>query len=139
MTTKNGDLTYTEDNVNLFIRRFSTGKWATQGPLDIGKGQTPYYPASAEGPFTPDLVRQHLDTKITLGSYVITNSNTCRFIVIDFDIDSSVAKDALMQEPGHRKQNQTHWHKWSKGKVCNRRIVSTLKIDRNQILIEKWF
>lgn len=139
MTTKNGDLTYTEDNVNLFIRRFSTGKWATQGALDIGKGQTPYYPASAEGPFTPDLVRQHLDTKITLGSYVITNSNTCRFIVIDFDIDSSVAKDALMQRTraSEKAKSDALAQMVERAKSVIEGIVSTLKIDRNQILIEK--
>lgn len=102
MSTPLGIVEYDADNIQLFIDRFNTGRWATQGELNIAKGQAPYYPAPEQCDLNEELVKRHLDTKITLASYAISKDNTCKFLVIDFDIRSEEANPSL-KKPGDKK------------------------------------
>lgn len=93
---------YTDENIGLFIERFNTGRWATQGELNIAKAQTNYNPSPEVCDLSPEIVKRHLDGDITLASYVIQRNNTCKFLVLDFDIRSEEAKPAI-QDPANPK------------------------------------
>lgn len=134
------EITYTDDNISLFIQRFTTGHWAMQGEVNLEKCSTQYVPSTEKGHLTPKLVKQHLDTEITLASYTITRNNTCRFLVIDFDIDTITAKNAI-GNPGSaaaRKQRREALDQIEKEVTATiLKMGQDLKIDRNQVLIER--
>lgn len=137
---KRKELPYTDDDISLFISRFTTGHWAMQGDVNLDKGTTQYIPPSEKGHLTPNLVKKHLDTEITLAGYTITRENTCRFLVIDFDIDSITAKLAI-GSPGSaafkkaRKDALIKIREEVSDAVI--KISDILKISRDQMLIER--
>lgn len=137
---KTAELQYTEDNISLFIHRFTTGHWAQQGEVNLEKCSTQYIPPNEKCHLTPKLVAQHLDTEITLASYTITRNNTCRFLVIDFDIDTIIAKNSI-GNPGSaaarkmREDALTSIQKEVQEAVA--KMSDVLKINRNQLLIER--
>ena len=130
---------YDADNIRLFIDRFNTGRWATQGELNRAKAQTAYYPGESCD-LTPDLVQRHLDGKITLASYVIGSDRTCKFMVIDFDISSLEAKGAV-QKPGDAKAQKVREDAIKRLQETYVRpaligLTEHLRIGTNQYLLE---
>lgn len=129
-------LPFTDDNVNLFIERFTTGHWARQGDLNPTKRSTSYIPGE-KCHLTPSLVKQHLNTEITLASYAITRNNTCRFLVIDFDVETEIAQENM------RSHGKSAAYKKAEEEIKNKitatidKMIAYLRIARDQLLIER--
>lgn len=134
------DLVHSDDDISLFISRFTTGHWAMQGEVNMEKCTTQYIPPNEKCHLTPKLVKRHLDTEITLASYTITRENTCRFLVIDFDIDTLTAKAAI-GAPGSAaaKKARKEALKKIQEEVSETimKMGEKLRINRDQILIER--
>lgn len=136
MADNKNDLPFNDDNVNLFIERFSTGHWARQGELNARKRSTSYIPGD-KCHLSPTLVRQHLSKEITLASYAITRSNTCRFLVIDFDVETAIAQENMRASGTSKAYEEAE--KAIKQKITEtiEKMVSYLRISRDQLLIEQ--
>lgn len=129
---------WTDDNVNLFISRFSTGRYSTQDNPDPITGRAGYG-APVKGHLNSTLVNKHLNAEITLASTAITTNNTCGFVVIDFDMNTFVAKDSIVEPTRQNKKKYQEELVKMQAKVTDTiyRLSEELKINRDQILIEK--
>ena len=136
MADNKNDLPFNDDNVNLFIERFSTGHWARQGELNARKRSTSYIPGD-KCHLSPTLVRQHLSKEITLASYAITRNNTCRFLVIDFDVETAIAQENMRANGASKAYVEAE--NLIKQKITDtiEKMISYLRISRDQILIEQ--
>lgn len=136
---KKTTIPYTDDNICLFQSRFSTGRWAVQGDLNKTTGATQYEKGEKEH-LTTELIKKHLDSEITLGSYCIGPQNDSIFLVIDFDIDTIIAK-SVITKPGDKKAKEKYAEALRVMQEQVKKVIGNLSeklgIGRNQVLIEK--
>lgn len=132
-------LQFTDDNVNLFISRFNTGRLSCQNALIKNTGVVGYTPIGKID-LNAELVTRHLKGEETYGAYIITPQNTCKFAVIDFDVDTLTARQSITK-PGDRKAKE----KLNEALIAVQAVVrdvlknasEKLMIDRGQMLVER--
>jgi hypothetical protein len=138
MVRKSSALPYNDENINLFIARFSTGAYALQNELDKATGKATWCPATERAHISYDKAKAHMDGEVTLGSYCITQQNECKYLVIDFDVEATIASEVFAKNDRKSKERLEE----AKGKlrdeikVVIEALQEKLQIERSAILLE---
>jgi hypothetical protein len=134
---KKNTIPFTDENLSLFISRFSTGSHAFQG-FDKSTGRVTYEPGDKGAHISPDQVKKHMEGEVTLGSYCISPQNECINMCIDFDIETIVAKEAFMKNDKKSKERKEEALAQIRAdiKTTMTAAMEKLGIDREQMLIE---
>ena len=136
---KKTPLSFTDDNINQFIAKFNTGRLACQSELVKSTGVVKYRPIGRMD-LSPDIVRKHLNAEETYGAYCITPQGSCKFLVIDFDVETVIAKQAIAR-PGDKKAKEKLNEALLAIQDIVREVINSasekLMIDRSQLLIER--
>ena len=87
---------------SLFIRRSDVFAkyWISKDGLKKGYFPSTYtFKGNDYIPITNEIIQQHLEGKIRLGTYVIVNQTMAKFLVIDLDKASFIEDSRAISEP----------------------------------------
>jgi group II intron reverse transcriptase/maturase len=97
-------ISYSEDDIKLFLRLFSGREGVFARQWLNPNGRYGYTPVSQ--PLTEEQIKKHLDGEDTLGLYLMRGDNTVKVAVLDIDVNKSV-----IQETGADRDTLAGWQK----------------------------